>query len=102
MLENKIQIQHILAFCDLFIGGGGTLNSEACYFGTPTISTRSFISHYDKWLLDLGLMSKADSPDELVSRAKQILSKRNKKALEIFGAMPFEVGEIAKRILSEF
>lgn len=102
VLENKIQIQHILAFCDLFIGGGGTLNSEACYFGTPTISTRSFISHYDKWLLDLGLMSKADSPDELVSRAKQILSKRNKKALEIFGAMPFEVKRIAKRILSEF
>ncbi len=58
VLEEKMVIQHLLAFADLFIGGGGTLNSEACFFGTPAISTRSFVSHYDKLLIDAELMEK--------------------------------------------
>lgn len=101
VLENKLEIQHLLAFCDLFIGGGGTLNSESCYFGTPTISTRSFISHYDKWLMELGLMQKADSADELVFIALNIVGKRNKKAKEIFKGMNFNLDEILEVILGE-
>lgn len=100
VLDKKIEIQHILAFCDLFIGGGGTLNSESCYFGTPTISTRSFISHYDKWLMDLGLMQKADNVDELVQISKRILSHKNEKAIEIFSNMEFDIDKIANRILN--
>ncbi len=56
ILEEKIKIQHLLKYADLFIGGGGTLNTEACFLGTPTISTRSFICHYDKWQIDNELM----------------------------------------------
>ncbi len=76
VLTQKVIIQHLLAFCDLFIGGGGTINSEACYFGTPTISTRSFVSHYDKMLLDEGLMKKVDTKSELIKTSLEIISRR--------------------------
>ncbi len=77
VLKEKMVIQHLLAYCDLFIGGGGTLNLEACYFGTPTISTRSFVSHYDKYVIDQGLMRKVETKEELIETAKEIISKRN-------------------------
>lgn len=99
VIKNKLRVQHLLAYADLFIGGGGTLNSEACFFGTPTISTRSFISHYDKWLIDLGLMAKADSADELVDIALASIAKRNEKARAIFTQMPFNLDEIIEQIL---
>ena len=99
MIKNKLRVQHLLAYADLFIGGGGTLNSEACFFGTPTISTRSFISHYDKWLIDLGLMAKADSANELVDIALASIAKRNEKARAIFTQMPFNLDEIIEQIL---
>jgi len=76
ILEEKITIQHLLKFCDLFIGGGGTLNSEACFLGTPTISTRSFISHYDKWQIDNGLMNWVNSKEELIMSSRKLIEKR--------------------------
>jgi len=98
VVEEKMVIQHLLAFADLFIGGGGTLNSEACFFGTPTISTRSFISHYDKLLIDNGLMEKADTKEELAEISEKIISKRNNpKAL--FDTMTFDLDSIVDEIL---
>lgn len=99
ILDKKIEIQHLLAFADLFIGGGGTLNSESCYFGTPTISTRSFVSHYDKWLMDLDLMQKIESADELAQTALKIIGKRNERALEIFSRMEFNLDALVGEIL---
>lgn len=101
VLKEKIVIQHILAYCDLFIGGGGTLNSEACFFGTPTISTRSFVSHYDKFLMDLALMDKVDSIEELIIKAERIIGHRNGYAKQIFDRMEFDVGSMVDEILEE-
>lgn len=98
VLEEKMIIQHLLAFADLFIGGGGTLNSEACFFGTPTISTRSFISHYDKLLIDSGLMEKADTRDELVTITKEIISKR-RDPKKLFDTMSLDLDRIVDEIL---
>lgn len=97
VLTKKIEIQHLLAFCDLFIGGGGTINSEACYFGTPTISTRSFVSHYDKMLMDLSLMKKVDTVSELVDTSLAILGKRNSS--EILKNQKFNIKELVDEIL---
>lgn len=98
VLEEKMVVQHLLAFADLFIGGGGTLNSEACFFGTPTISTRSFISHYDKLLIDAGLMEKVDTAEELVDTTGKIISKRNEPR-ELFDTMSFDLESIVDEIL---
>jgi predicted glycosyltransferase len=66
VIEEKIILQHILKDVDLFIGGGGTINTESCFLGTPTISTRSFISHYDKWQIDNNLMVWTNNKEELL------------------------------------
>lgn len=75
ILEEKIELQHLLKFADLFIGGGGTLNSEACFLGTPTISTRSFICHYDKWQIDNNLMVWVKDKKELLAASKSLIGK---------------------------
>lgn len=99
VLEEKMVIQHLLAYADLFIGGGGTLNSEACYFGTPTISTRSFISHYDKLLIDEGLMAKVDTKEELLETACAILGKRH-DANKLFSQMEVDLEGLVDKILA--
>lgn len=99
VLQEKLLVQHLLAYADLFIGGGGTLNSESCYFGTPTISTRSFVSHYDKLLIDEGLMQKADSADELVELCLRHIGRRT-DAKRLFDTMVLDIEAIASEILS--
>jgi len=99
VLNKKIIVQHLLAFADLFIGGGGTLNAESCFFGTPTISTRSFICHYDKVLLDKGLMFKADTKDELISVAKEVMGKKT-KAHDFFSEMDIDIDKMVDEIIA--
>ncbi|MBF0465124.1 MAG: DUF354 domain-containing protein [Nitrospirae bacterium] len=84
VLENKIKIQHLLAYCDLFIGGGGTINVESTFFGTPTVSTRSFVSHYDKFLMDVGLMKWVSSESQLIETVLNSLGKRKEALSEQF------------------
>ncbi len=101
VLEEKIILQHLLAFSDLFIGGGGTINIEATYFGVPTISTRSFISHYDKFLIDKGLMWHSNNAGEIVSLAKSLLGSNNReKASKVFGKMNVDIDMIVSEILN--
>jgi len=76
ILEKKIILQHLLAYSNLFIGGGGTINIEATYFGVPVISTRSFISHYDKFLIDNKLMWHSNNSEEIVNLAKELIDKK--------------------------
>ena len=100
VLEEKVIIQHLLAYADLFIGGGGTLNTEACYFGTPTVSTRSFISHYDKYQIDQGLMEWVSTKDELLLTCKRMIGKRyDDRAKKVFGKMSLDIDKMVDVIL---
>lgn len=99
VLEEKVVLQHLLAYSDLFIGGGGTLNSEACYFGTPTISTRSFICHYDKFQIDSELMYWVKTKEELLSTAKRLLNTPKNRDKNIFNSMNVDIKKIVDNIL---
>lgn len=100
VIEEKIVVQHLLAFANLFIGGGGTLNSEACLLGTPTISTRSFISHYDKYQIDKGLMVWVDTKEDLISKSIEMLNKRYDKVVkEVLKEMKLDINELANKTL---
>lgn len=100
VLEEKIIIQHLLAFADLFIGGGGTLNSEACYFSTPTISTRSFICHYDKYQIDNGLMHWVSTKSDLLQKVDELLSQKIDSKDNVFLKMHLNIEKIVDNILS--
>jgi hypothetical protein len=41
----------LVAAADLFLGGGGTMNIEAAYFGTPTVCCRPLHCLYEDWLV---------------------------------------------------
>jgi len=97
ILEEKIKVQHLLKFADLFIGGGGTLNTEACFLGTPTISTRSFICHYDKWQIDNNLMVWVKNRDDLLTQSKNLINK--KMDTSILKTMSVNIDKIVTEIL---
>ncbi len=99
ILEEKIIIQHLLAFANLFIGGGGTLNTEACFFNTPTISTRSFICHYDKYQIDNNLMYWVNTKEELLQKVYALLEKKREKKKNIFSKMDLNISKITDEIL---
>lgn len=99
VLEEKSVIQHLLAFADLFIGGGGTLNTEACYFGTPTISTRSFICHYDKYQIDNDLMYWVNTKNELLNKVKELTTNKPLKEDNVFNNMHLNISSMVDNIL---
>ena len=100
IIEEKIKLQHLLKDVDLFIGGGGTINSEACFLGTPTISTRSFISHYDKWQIDNKLMIWSKNKREIIKYIKLAKNKKLKPNLKSLKKMNVDINEIIKNLIN--
>ncbi|WP_295700347.1 DUF354 domain-containing protein [uncultured Helicobacter sp.] len=74
ILRNKLEPKAFYPFIDVLVGGGGTMNLEACYLGIPVISTRSLLLFHDRFLLDLGLMSHAKSALEVSKLAQKWLT----------------------------
>lgn len=99
ILEEKVVLQHLLAFADLFIGGGGTLNTEACFFNTPTISTRSFICHYDKYQIDNHLMVWVNTKEELLQQVYSLLENPRKNEQNVFANMNLDISKMVDNIL---
>jgi hypothetical protein len=76
IIEEKIRPEELYPFIDLLIGGGGTMNLEAVYFGIPTISTRSIWLYHDQYLMKNHLMHWTNDPDEVVRLSKMLLGTR--------------------------
>jgi len=101
ILEKKIILQHLLGIANLFIGGGGTINTEATYFGVPVISTRSFITHYDKFLIDNKLMVHSNNTIEIINLAKELMLKDNKSiANSVFSRMELDIDNLVDKIIN--
>lgn len=101
VLQEKIIVQHLLAFADLFIGGGGTMNTEACLLGVPTISTRSFICHYDKFQIDSKLMVWVSNRDDLLAAVKTMFTHRiDDIAKQVTGRMELDIKHLVDEILN--
>lgn len=100
VIEDKIYLQHLLAVSDLFIGGGGTINTEACFLGTPTISTRSFVSHYDKYQIDKGMMVWVEDKNSLLKNIDLFLKKNSKIDITALGSMSVDIDNIINEIIN--
>jgi len=70
----------VLPFVDVMVGGGGTINLEAAWWGTPVVSTRSFLAHYDVWLRDRGLLVHDERPAEVRPLVAKQLGRRTDPA----------------------
>lgn len=90
----------LLAATDLFVGMGGTMNSEAGLMGVPTISAFQGSLYTDRYLESVGLLARALTPSRLVSQAKRFLtdsfrSNYGAKASRILDSMEDPVPRIA-------
>jgi len=99
VIEEKIFLQHFLKDVDLFIGGGGTINTESCFLGTQTISTRSFISHYDKWQIDNNLMVWTNDEDKLIKLVELAMQKKLIPKCNILKKISVDIENIIDNIL---
>lgn len=100
VIEEKIYLQHLLKDADLFIGGGGTINTESCFLGTQTISTRSFISHYDKWQIDNKLMYWTNNKNELLNLVKEASQFQLIPNTKILKKMKVDIDMLIKKIVT--
>lgn len=76
ILDKKFSPQDFYPFIDMLIGGGGTMNLEACYLGIPTISTRSLFLFHDRYLLDHQLMQHCITSLQVFNQVKSWLEKK--------------------------
>lgn len=95
-----VDLPSLLANSDLFIGGGGTIQIEAAYYGTWTITTRPFSTYYDTYMLTMELMSKATTVQDGVRLAKGFLEQPSKNvASEVLRKMKFPLREVVDKIV---
>ena len=66
IMAEKLEPRAFYPFVDVLVGGGGTMNLEACYLGLPVVSTRSLLLFHDRFLLEHNLMRHATNADEVL------------------------------------
>ncbi len=97
--HRMIDLQSLLYYTDLFIGGGGTITEEACYWGTWSISCRPFSSSYDKWLEETGNLIRVKSITDGCFTALEMLKRQGKNpAHKIIRKQKFPLKEICNFI----
>lgn len=96
ILTQKLPPKAFYPFIDLLLGGGGTMNLEACYLGIPVISTRSLLLFHDTFLLESKLMYHAQSATQVQDLAQHILaeSKAHYKRDDIFAPQGVDFSSI--------
>jgi predicted glycosyltransferase len=64
--EHAVDAQSLIAFADLVVSAGGTMNREAVALGTPVYSTFSGrLGGVDEWLMREGRLRPLDDPQSL-------------------------------------
>lgn len=77
--EHKmIDLQSLLAYVDLFVGGGGTITEEAAWWGTWCVTCRPFLTSYDRWLISNDLLMDARDPIQGALKCMQLLTIEGK------------------------
>jgi predicted glycosyltransferase len=70
--ERAIDAQSLIAFSDLVISAGGTMNREAVALGTPVYTTfEGKLGAVDERLLREGRMLRLSNPEEVVLEKRQ-------------------------------
>jgi predicted glycosyltransferase len=64
--EQAIDAQSLIAYSDVVVSAGGTMNREAVALGTPVFTTfEGRLGAVDEWLINSGRLSKLTSPSEI-------------------------------------
>lgn len=74
VLDAVVDSGQILPLCNVFIGSGGTMTSEAALRGIPTISYNAVPNVDERNLVRRGLVWRAESASKIVRTAKRLLA----------------------------
>ena len=91
----------LLAKSGLFLGGGGTMNIESAYFGTPTINLRPLTCYYENYLIENGLSFKTElNLNSVIALSEDIINKRvDVPAHKVFKKLKFPKEQILNEIV---
>jgi len=79
VLDNVVDSGEILSLCDVFVGSGGTMTSEAVLRGVPTLSYNAVPNHDEKYLVRLGMLPRAESLSKILEVTHKLLNSDTKK-----------------------
>ena len=79
VLDKVVDSGEILSRCDIFIGSGGTMTSEAALRGIPTISYDAVPNLDEKYLVKNGLIKRAKNAKKITKITKQLLDSNQKE-----------------------
>ncbi len=98
IIKTPVDTFSLMKKADLIIGAGGTMNREAALIGTPVISCYPGKQlSVDKFYINKGLMKRSTNLDEVISLAKELLSKKEKpKKINTDNLIDLIVNEIYK------
>jgi predicted glycosyltransferase len=79
VLDQVVDSGEILSLCDVFVGSGGTMTTEAVLRGVPTLSYNGVPNHDEKYLVKLGILPRAESLSKIVQVTHKLLNSDRKK-----------------------
>ena len=79
VLDKVVDSGEILSLCDVFVGTGGTMTSEAVLRGIPTLSTNAVPNHDEKYLVKKGILPRAESANAIIKVIHKLLDSDKKK-----------------------
>jgi predicted glycosyltransferase len=79
VLDKVVDSGEILSMCNVFVGSGGTMTSEAVLRGIPTLSYNGVPNHDEKYLVKLGLLPRAENPSKIIKVTRKLLNSDRKK-----------------------
>ena len=77
VLDKVVDSGEILAKCDVFIGSGGTMTTEAALRGVPTISYNAVPNLDEKFLVRKGLVKRAKNTNEIIMLTQKLIHSKN-------------------------
>lgn len=73
ILDGPIDSGALLGCCDVFVGSGGTMTTEAVLRGVPSVSYCAVASIVESYLVDSGALFRANTPQEVVQETGRLL-----------------------------
>jgi hypothetical protein len=79
VLDQVVDSGEILSLCDVFVGSGGTMTTEAVLRGVPTLSYNGVPNRDEEYLVKLGILTRAESLSKIVQVTHKLLNSDRKK-----------------------
>lgn len=79
VLDQVVDSGEILSMCDVFVGSGGTMTTEAVLRGVPTLSYNGVPNRDEQYLVRIGMLPRAEGLDKIAKTTHKLLDTDRQK-----------------------